>query len=76
VHINCVRILGRPMILSFNLAFLLTVYQVVGGGALGEAALAATGESGFFVCRVNNSTHEVSTFCLLGQRCNILVLMF
>jgi hypothetical protein len=50
------------MILSFNLAFVLTVYQVVGGGALGEAALAATGESGFFVCRVNNSTHEVSTF--------------
>ncbi|KAG0504703.1 hypothetical protein M758_4G062100 [Ceratodon purpureus] len=34
------------------------VMVVIGGGAQGEAALAATEDSGFFVCRVNNSSHE------------------
>lgn len=39
----------------------LIVDQVIGSGAQGEAALAATEDSGFFVCRVNNSSHEVSS---------------
>lgn len=36
--------------------------QVIGSGAPGKAALAATEDSGFFVCQVNNSPHEVSSF--------------
>lgn len=34
------------------------VMVVIGSGAPGKAALAATEDSGFFVCQVNNSPHE------------------
>lgn len=34
------------------------IMVVIGDGAEGEAALRATEDSGFFVCRINNSSHE------------------
>jgi hypothetical protein len=42
-------------VLIFHCGF---VYQVIGGGQQSEATLRAVGDSGFFVCRVNNRSIE------------------